>query len=414
MTARKILLIVGGGVAAFKCLDLVRRLKERGVETTAVLTEAAQAFVTPLSMGALSGGAVHTELLSLTAEREMGHIELSRSADLVVVAPATADLMAKMAHGLADDLASTLLLATDKPVLIAPAMNVRMWTHAATQRNLAQLRRDGVLVAGPDEGAMACGEFGPGRLVEVDALADAVEAALRAPGTTASGPLVGRRALVTSGPTHEPIDPVRYIANRSSGRQGVAVAEALAALGAEVTFVTGPAEASAPKGVAAIHAVETAQQMRDAVIGALDAGPAHDIAVFAAAVADWRADLAAGAKIKKQKGASAPALTLVENPDILAEVAARSAAQRPALVIGFAAETDNVAANARAKRKRKGCDWLVANDVSAASGVMGGDMNEVLLITETGEDAWSRASKTAVGERLAARIAEHLAAGTGS
>ena len=403
MRGKKILLIVGGGVSAYKSLILIRLLAERGVSTTTVVTEAGQAFVTPLSIGALSGQPVHTELLSLTAEKEMGHIELSRSADLIVVAPATADLTAKMAHGLANDLASTLLLATDKPVLIAPAMNVRMWTHPATERNLAQLRADGVSVIGPDEGAMACGEFGPGRMAEPEEIAAAIGEALGA----GQRPLAGRRALITSGPTHEPIDPVRYIANRSSGRQGVAIAEALADLGAEVVFVTGPAEAAKPRG-AEIVAVETAREMRDAVFAALEKRPPIDVAIFAAAVADWRVDSAAGKKVKKTEGGGAPALSLVENPDILKEVSGASKKLRPALVIGFAAETDNVEANARAKRRRKGCDWLVANDVSAASGVMGGAENEILLLTQEGEEQWPRAAKSAVGRLLAERVAAHF------
>ncbi|MEL6977715.1 MAG: bifunctional phosphopantothenoylcysteine decarboxylase/phosphopantothenate--cysteine ligase CoaBC, partial [Pseudomonadota bacterium] len=387
MRDRKILLIVGGGVAAYKTLELPRRLQERGVATSAVLTEAAQAFVTPLSMGALTGAPVHTELLSLTAETEMGHIELSRSADLLVVAPATADLMAKMAHGLANDLASTLLLATDKPVLIAPAMNVRMWEHPATQRNLKTLRGDGIAVIGPEEGSMACGEYGPGRMAEPSQLLEAIMAALSdhaAAGRSAARPLAGRRAVITSGPTHEPIDPVRYIANRSSGRQGVAIAEALADLGAEVLFVTGPAEAARPRGAARILAVETAREMREATLGLIDGETAPpDLAIFAAAVADWRVAAAAGSKIKKQRSGAPPTLQMAENPDILKEVSQLPAARRPRLVIGFAAETDDLLENARAKRARKGCDWLVANDVSAASGVMGGAMNEVVLLTET-------------------------------
>ena len=310
--------------------------------------------------------------------------------------------MAKMAHGLADDLASTLLLATDKKTLIAPAMNVRMWEHAATRRNLATLQADGVLVVGPNEGAMACGEHGFGRMAEPDEILAAILAAIGG----AARPLGGRRVLVTSGPTREPIDPVRYIANRSSGRQGVAIAEALADLGAEVVFVTGPAEASAPRGAAEIVAVETAAQMRDAVMAALKKPVAA--AVFAAAVADWRVDATAANKVKKTKSGGPPALCLVENPDILKEVAALPVGQRPTLVVGFAAETESLEANARAKRARKGCDWLVANDVSTASGVMGGSENEVLLLTNEGEERWSRAEKRVVAEKLAARIAERL------
>jgi phosphopantothenoylcysteine decarboxylase/phosphopantothenate--cysteine ligase len=340
---------------------------------------------------------VHQALFDLTAEAEMGHIELSRAADLVVVAPATADLMGKMAAGLANDLASTLLMATDKRVLIVPAMNVRMWEHAATQRNLAVLTGDGVLVCGPDEGPMACGEYGPGRLAEVPQIVAAVEAAF------GSGPLAGRRIVVTSGPTHEPIDPVRYIANRSSGAQGTAIARALSALGAEVVFVTGPADVPPPEGVTVV-AVETARQMLAAVEAALPA----DAAVFAAAVADWRVAEAAAGKIKKAKGAGAPAFAMVENPDILATVA-RMGDGRPGLVVGFAAETDDVIANARAKRVRKGCDWIVANDVSPGTGIMGGTENAVAVITEAGADSWPRMDKDMVANRLAAKIAEALA-----
>ena len=396
LNGRRILLIVGGGIAAFKALDLIRRLRDRGATVTPVLTRAAQEFVTPLSAAALAAEKVYTDLFDLTDEAEMGHIELSRSADLIVVAPATANLMAKMAQGHADDLASTLLMATDKRVLIAPAMNVRMWDHPATQRNLATLKGDGILTVGPDEGPMACGEFGEGRLAEVPAIVAAVEAAL------ADGPLKGRRIVVTSGPTHEPIDGVRYIANRSSGAQGTALARALAALGADVVFVTGPASHPPPGGVEVVR-VETAAQMLAAVEAALPA----DAAVFAAAVADWRVEGAGASKIKK--GADGPpALTLTENPDILATVARRTTG-RPALVVGFAAETDDVIAHATAKRARKGCDWIVANDVSAASGVMGGTENAVTILDDTGAEEWPRLPKDEVGRRLAARIAAALA-----
>ena len=396
LDGRRILLIVGGGIAAFKALELIRRLRDRGATVTPVLTRAAEEFVTPLSAAALAGQKVYTDLFDLTDEAEMGHIELSRSADLIVVAPATADLMAKMAHGHADDLASTILMATDTRVLIAPAMNVRMWDHPATRRNLATLTGDGILTVGPDAGPMACGEFGDGRLSDVPEIVAAAEAAL------SDGPLKGRRIVVTSGPTHEPIDPVRYIANRSSGAQGTALAAALAALGAEVVFVTGPASHPPPDGVTVVR-VETAAEMLSAVEAALPA----DAAVFAAAVADWRVDGAGPSKIKK--GADGPpALHLSENPDILATVAQR-AERRPALVVGFAAETDDVIAHATAKRRRKGCDWIVANDVSAASGVMGGTENAVTILDDRGAEEWPRMSKADVGRRLAARIAEALA-----
>ena len=395
LAGKRILLIIGGGIAAFKTLDLVRRLRERGATVTPVLTRAGAEFVTPLSVSALAGERLYRDLFDLTDEAEMGHIELSRAADLVVVAPATADLMAKMAGGHADDLASTLLMATDKRVLIAPSMNVRMWDHPATQRNLAALRGDGILTVGPDEGAMACGEHGPGRMAEGAAILAAIEAAL------ADGPLKGRHVIVTSGPTHEPIDPVRYIANRSSGAQGTAIARALAALGAEVSFVTGPAQVPPPAGVRVIP-VETAQQMLEAVQAALPA----DAAVFAAAVADWRVANAADSKMKKTAG-EAPALDFAENPDILATVAGLDAG-RPGLVVGFAAETDDVVAHATAKRARKGCDWIVANDVSPATGIMGGTENAVTLITGDGAEAWPRMDKDAVARKLAARIGEAL------
>ncbi|MBN8186771.1 bifunctional phosphopantothenoylcysteine decarboxylase/phosphopantothenate--cysteine ligase CoaBC [Salipiger thiooxidans] len=397
LSGKRILLIIGGGIAAYKALELIRRLRERGAAVTPVMTAAAEQFVTPLSVGALAGEKVHGALFDLTSEAEMGHIQLSRVADLVLVVPATADLMAKMAQGLAGDLASTLLLATDTPVMIAPAMNVRMWQHPATQRNLALLRGDGVTVVGPDDGDMACGEFGPGRMSEPHEILAAVERAL------ADGPLRGRRVVVTSGPTHEPIDPVRYIANRSSGAQGTAIASALRDLGAEVVFVTGPADAARPTGVEVIE-VESAVEMRAAVLGALPA----DAAVFAAAVADWRVATASDSKIKKQAG-RLPVLEFTENPDILAEVS-QLPEGRPGLVVGFAAETDDVVAHATAKRLRKGCDWILANDVSPATGIMGGSENAVVLISDDGSEAWPRMGKRAVAERLAQRIAAALGA----
>jgi phosphopantothenoylcysteine decarboxylase/phosphopantothenate--cysteine ligase len=393
----RILLIIGGGIAAYKALDLIRRLRDRGQSVVPVLTRAAEEFVTPLTVSALAGRKVFRDLFDLTDEAEMGHIELSRAADLLVVAPATADLMAKMAGGHADDLASTLLMATDKPVLIAPAMNVRMWEHAATRRNLATLRDDGIRVVGPEAGSMACGEVGPGRMAEVPQILAAIDAALGA------GPLAGKHVLVTSGPTHEPIDPVRYIANRSSGAQGTALAAALRDLGARVSFVTGPASVPPPAGVLVIP-VETASEMAAAVDAALPA----DAAVFAAAVADWRVENAARSKIKKTPDGRFPVLDFAENPDILARVAQR-AEGRPALVVGFAAETDDVARHATEKRARKGCDWIVANDVSPGTGIMGGTENAVTLITEAGAEAWRRMSKTETAARLAARIAAALA-----
>jgi phosphopantothenoylcysteine decarboxylase / phosphopantothenate---cysteine ligase len=395
LAGKRILLIIGGGIAAYKALDLIRLIQKAGGSVTPVLTRAGAAFVTPLSVGALAKSKVHDALFDLTSEAEMGHIELSRSADLLVVAPATADLMAKMAGGRADDLASTLLLATDKRVLVAPAMNVRMWQHPATQRNLGVLRSDGVLMVGPDEGEMACGEFGPGRMAEPAAIVQAISAAL------GGGPLFGRHVVVTSGPTHEPIDPVRYIANRSSGAQGTALAAALRDLGARVTFVTGPASVPPPIGVSVV-AVETAAEMATAVEAALPA----DAAVMAAAVADWRVANASGQKLKKDGSGRAPALEFAENPDILAAVS--KGARRPRLVVGFAAETMDVVAHATAKRARKGCDWIVANDVSPATGIMGGAENAVTLISDAGAEAWPRMPKDAVARKLAARIAEAL------
>lgn len=397
LDGRRILLIIGGGIAAYKSLELIRMLRKSGAGVTPVLTAAGSEFVTPLSVAALAGEPVHSALFDLTAETEMGHIELSRSADLVVIAPATADLMARMAMGAANDLASTLLLATDKRVLLAPAMNVRMWHHPATQRNLAALAADGVLTVGPDEGDMACGEFGQGRMAEPAAIHAAIAAALNS-----HGALSGMHALVTSGPTHEPIDPVRYIANRSSGRQGAAIAQALAARGARVTFVTGPATAPMPQGCSVIP-VQTAAEMLAAVEAALPA----DVGVFAAAVADWRVAAASDRKIKKTAQGAPPTLDLTENPDILRTVAGL-AKGRPRLVVGFAAETDDLVANATSKRRRKGCDWLVANDVSPATGIMGGAENAVTLITEAGAEAWPRMSKQATAEALADRIAKAL------
>ena len=395
LNQKHVLLIIGGGIAAYKSLDLIRKLREQGVTVTPVLTRAASEFVTPLSVSALAGTKVFSDLFDLTDEAEMGHIQLSRVADLVLVAPATADLMAKMAQGLASDLATTLLLATDTPVMIAPAMNVRMWEHPATQRNLATLRADGVHVIGPNSGDMACGEFGPGRMSEPLEIVAAAAAHFE------GGPLKGRRVLVTSGPTHEPIDPVRYIANRSSGAQGTALAAALRDLGAEVVFVTGPADVSPPSNVEVVR-VETAQQMLTAVESSLPV----DAAVFAAAVADWRVASASDRKLKKTKDGM-PALSFAENPDILATVA-QMPKGRPQLVVGFAAETDDVIANATAKRSRKQCDWIVANDVSPATGIMGGAENAVTIIDAGGAETWPRMSKTDVAKALAERISDHL------
>ena len=395
LSSKRILLIITGGIAAYKCLELIRLLKKQGAQVTPVLTKAAQEFVTPLSVSALAGEKAYTDLFDLTDEAEMGHIQLSRVADLVVVAPATADIMAKMVQGRADDLASTLLLATDTPVMVAPAMNVRMWEHPATQRNLATLLEDGVAVVGPNEGDMACGEFGPGRMSEPHEILEAIEREL------SGGPLSGKHVLVTSGPTHEPIDPVRYIANRSSGAQGAAIANALVKLGADVTFVTGPADAAMPVG-ATIVPVQSANDMLVAVENALPA----DAAIFAAAVADWRVLSASDSKIKKDKG-KLPTLEFAENPDILATVS-QMASGRPGLVVGFAAETDDVLVNATAKRLRKGCDWIVANDVSPSTGIMGGSENAVTLISDEGADEWPRLSKTETAERLAAKIAAAL------
>ena len=395
LAEKRVLLIIGGGIAAYKSLLLIRLLRGTGAQVTPVLTAGGAEFVTPLSVSALAGEKVFRALFDLTDEAEMGHIQLSRVADLIVVAPATADLLAKMVSGRAEDLATTLLLATDTPVLVAPAMNVRMWDHVATRRNVAQLAADGIRFVGPNEGEMACGEYGFGRMAEPEQILAAIA------GLLADGPLRGKHLLVTSGPTHEPIDPVRYIANRSSGAQGTAIAAALRDLGARVTFVTGPATVPPPAGVTVIR-VETAAQMAAAVTAALPA----DAAVFAAAVADWRVANASASKIKKLAGAG-PVLTFAENPDILAQVA-QMGVGRPALVVGFAAETDDVVAHATAKRLRKGCDWIVANDVSAATGIMGGAENAVTLITGAGVENWPRMGKDAVARRLADRIAAAL------
>ena len=394
MSTKSILLIVGGGIAAYKSLELVRRLSERGIRSRAILTQAGAQFITPLSLSALTGERVYSDLFSLTDEAEMGHIQLSRSADLVVVAPATADLMAKMANGLANDLASTTLLATDKKVLMAPAMNVRMWESASVRRNRAVLEKDGVLFVGPNDGEMACGEFGPGRMAEPMEIVAAIEKALGA-----QGPLRGVKALVTAGPTREPVDPVRFLANHSSGKQGYAIAEALARAGADTTLISGPVSLAAPGGVKLTRVV-TAEEMLAACEAALPA----DVLVMAAAVADWRPDVAANSKIKKSTDRVVPLIKLVENPDILTTLA--HGPNRPRLVIGFAAETDDVVDNAAAKRVRKGADWINANDVSGE--VMGGDRNRIHLISETGIEDWPDMTKIEVGVRLAQRIAEKL------
>jgi phosphopantothenoylcysteine decarboxylase/phosphopantothenate--cysteine ligase len=392
----KILLIVSGGIAAYKALELVRLLRKSGHAVTAVLTAGGAHFVTPLSLQALTESKVYTDLWSLTDESEMGHIQLSRDADLVVVAPASADILASMATGRAHDLATTVLLATDKPVLAAPAMNVRMWLHPATTTNVGTLRSRGVRFVGPDDGVMACNEFGPGRLAEPPAILAAIE------GFFAPGRLKGKHVLVTSGPTHEPIDPVRYIANRSSGRQGTAIATALLALGARVTLVSGPTAQELPAS-ATLHRVETAVEMLAACQAALPA----DVAVCAAAVADWHVE-PANQKLKKKPGAPPPSLILTPNPDILAILSAPGP-HRPRLVVGFAAETENVSDNAAAKRLRKGCDWIVANDVSPATGIMAGEANQIHLVTPEGEEDWPKLPKSEVATRLATRIADALA-----
>ena len=394
---KKILLIVSGGIAAYKCPDLVRRLRQRGAKVRCVLTNGGAEFVTPLALGAVSEDKVYQDLFSLTDEDEMGHIRLSREADLVLVAPATANILAKMAHGIADDLASTALMASDKPILCAPAMNVRMWENPATLENLATLAKRGVGFIGPEEGDMACGEWGLGRMSEPDQIADAVEEFFRQ-----ELPLNGIRSLVTSGPTLEAIDPVRYLANRSSGKQGHAIAAALSRLGAATTLVSGPSHQPDPVGVKMVK-VETAVQMLDACESTLPV----DVAILAAAVSDWRVETAEISKIKKGSDKKPPALTLVENPDILATLSAVGNA-RPRLVIGFAAETDDVIANATQKRAKKGCDWIVANDVKPETGTFGGDANTVHLITEDGVEDWPTQSKAAVAERLAERVVETL------
>ncbi|MES5099796.1 bifunctional phosphopantothenoylcysteine decarboxylase/phosphopantothenate--cysteine ligase CoaBC [Agrobacterium sp. BA1120] len=399
LSGKHILLIISGGIAAYKSLDLIRRLKERDAKVTPVMTRGAQEFVTPLAVGALSATHVFTELFSRQDEQDVGHIRLARDCDLILVAPATADLMAKMANGLADDLASTVLLATDRKVLVAPAMNPKMWTARATQRNISTLKADGISFIGPMAGEMAeKGESGLGRMAEPLQIVEAAEKLL----DDRPRPLAGKKAIVTSGPTHEPIDPVRYIANRSSGKQGHAIAAALAELGAEVTLVSGPVTIADPAGVSTLH-IERAEEMRDAVLSQLPA----DIAVMVAAVADWRVATAVDQKIKKQPGDQPPALQMVENPDILKTVGHH--AQRPKIVVGFAAETQDVEINGRAKLERKGADIIVANDVSAATGIMGGDRNSVKIISKTGIDAWPDLDKAEVAKRLAALIAEKLA-----
>ena len=397
---KTILLIISGGIAAYKSLELIRRLRERGAAVRCVLTAGGSQFVTPLSVAALSEHRVYGDLFSLTDESEMGHIRLSREADLVVVAPASADLIAKMATGRADDLASTVLLATDKPVLIAPAMNVMMWSHAATMRNIATLQADGNRLVGPEAGGLACGEVGAGRMSEPADILAAIERHL-APAEAL--PLNAVRALVTSGPTHEPIDPVRYIANRSSGKQGHAIARALGAAGAEVTLVTGPTILPDPPIARIVH-VDTASEMLAACRKALPV----DVAVCAAAVADWRVATPANRKIKRGNGDGTPTLELIENPDILATLG-KLKRGRPTLVVGFAAETDHILDHAAAKRLAKGCDWIVANDVSEETGVFGGDHNTVHLIDEAGTETWDKTSKVAVAEKLTARIAARIA-----
>lgn len=403
LNGKRILLIIGGGIAAYKCLELIRLISKAGGQTRCVLTKAAQEFVTPLSVSSLSGDKVYTDLFSLTDEAEMGHIELSRDADLLVVAPATADLMAKMAGGLCNDLASTALLATDKPVLAVPAMNVRMWLHAATQRNLAQLKNDGIHSLGPDEGDMACGEFGPGRMAEPAEILKKIENLIGR-----DDALKGKKIIVTSGPTRESIDPVRYIANRSSGAQGHAIAEALARRGADVVLISGPVALTDPPGLRTIH-IESAKELLKTCQDELPA----DAAICVAAVSDWGVETMAGEKIKKTGEKDVPDFKLVQNPDILATIAGLTKG-RPDLVVGFAAETEDMVANATAKRQRKQCDWIVANDVSPengvlGTGVMGGTMNTVTLITDKGAEPWPKLSKTDVARQLADRIAVHFA-----
>ena len=391
--SKSILLIIGGGIAAYKSLELIRLLKTRGLGVRAIMTKAAEEFVTPLSVASLSGEKVHSALFNLTDEVEMGHIELSRSADLVVVVPATADIMAKMAGGLANDLASTALLATDKEVLVAPAMNVRMWQHAATQRNIATLKTDGIHFVGPNEGDMACGEFGPGRMCEPVEILAAIEKLLM----PASKPLKGKKILITAGPTREPIDPVRYISNHSSGKQGYAIAEAARDFGADVTLVSGPVSLSKPSGITVLS-IQTADEMLAACNGT------YDVVICAAAVADWKVDNAAVNKIKKTKSGNVPSLSLIENPDVLATLS-KAGSNRATLVVGFAAETEYLIEHAKAKLEKKGCDLIIANDVNEASGVFGGDKNIVHLVTAKGVEDWPRLSKAEVAGRLMAHIA---------
>jgi phosphopantothenoylcysteine decarboxylase/phosphopantothenate--cysteine ligase len=400
VSGKTILLIIGGGIAAYKSLELIRLLTGKGVGVRSIMTKAAEEFVTPLSVASLTKQKVHTALFNLTDEIEMGHIELSRAADLLVVAPATADLMAKMAHGQANDLASTTLLATDKPVLIAPAMNVRMWHHAATQRNLQQLKRDGILLVGPNEGDMACGEYGLGRMAEPAEIVAAIEAAL----APRAQPLKGKKVLITAGPTREAIDPVRYISNYSSGKQGYAIAAAAVALGAETVLVSGPVDLPIPPGVQMIP-VTSAVEM----LAASERELPSDIAIFTAAVADWRVAEEKGQKIKKDKS-GVPDLKFVENPDILQTIA-KLTAKRPKLVVGFAAETENLVDNAREKLKKKGCDLIVANDVSRESGVFGGDKNTVHLVSASGVESWGLLSKQDVAQRLMVQLAAQLTTG---
>lgn len=399
LSGKSVLLIIGGGIAAYKCLELIRLLKTRGCRVRTIMTKAAEEFVTPLSVASLTGEKVYTSLFSLTDEIEMGHIELSRAADLLVVAPATADLMAKMAQGLADDLASTALLATDKPVLIAPAMNVRMWTHAATRRNLETLKHDGVHVVGPNDGEMACGEYGPGRMAEPSEITAAIEQRLQ----PQAQPLAGKKVLITAGPTREAIDPVRYISNHSSGKQGYALAEAAVALGAETVLVSGPVNLPIPPGVGMMP-VESAEQMLKVCEGELPC----DIAIFTAAVADWRAASVADKKIKKNEGRM-PSLAVIENPDILHAIATRKN-KRPLIVVGFAAETEKVVEHAREKLTEKGCDMIVANDVSAGTGVFGGDRNKVHIVTPQGVESWPEMPKRDVAERLMQKLSGMLLA----
>ena len=411
LSRARILLIISGGIAAYKSLELIRRLKDRGAKVQVVMTSAARQFISPLSAATLSGQAVRDDLFSLTDEAAIGHIELSRAADLIVVAPASANILARMANGLADDMATTVLLATDKRVLAAPAMNVRMWLHPATRRNLERLRDDGVLIVGPDSGPMACGEFGPGRMAEPPAIVEAIEAALAAEAGAAhslqgrpsdSGSLGGRHVIVTSGPTYEPIDPVQFLGNRSSGRQGHAIAQAAVGAGARVTLVTGPVGLSDPTGAEVVH-VGSARDMREAVEAALPA----DAFIAAAAVADWRAENVAHQKIKKNAKES-PTLTLVENPDILAEVAKKTI-MRPAVVIGFAAETENITANALAKLQRKSCDLIIANSVAEGTSTFGGETNQVQVIDASGVESWPPMTKAEVADGIVRRLAVELA-----